>query len=111
MIYTSYFAKSATRPNAISIALSSPKFFKGKHYDRLAPTWDLLKWHKNGEIDEHRYKEIYMNLLKTRNVTPGQIAQDLNGMVLLCWEKPDKFCHRHIVRDWLKENGVECQEL
>lgn len=32
-------------------------------------------------------------------------------IALLCYEKPDDFCHRHLVADWLRKNGYECEEL
>jgi hypothetical protein len=30
--------------------------------------------------------------------------------VLLCWERNGN-CHRHIVAKWLRENGIECEEV
>lgn len=32
------------------------------------------------------------------------------NIVLLCYEKPTDFCHRHLVAQWLIENGFECKE-
>jgi hypothetical protein len=31
-------------------------------------------------------------------------------VALMCFEKPDDFCHRHLVADWLRQNGYECKE-
>ena len=31
-------------------------------------------------------------------------------IALLCYEKPDDFCHRHLVADWLNKNGYKCEE-
>jgi SAM-dependent methyltransferase len=31
-------------------------------------------------------------------------------IALICYEKPSDFCHRHLVADWLNENGIECKE-
>jgi uncharacterized protein (DUF488 family) len=33
-----------------------------------------------------------------------------NDICLICYEKPNDFCHRHLVADWLNKNGVECKE-
>jgi hypothetical protein len=34
-----------------------------------------------------------------------------SNAVLLCYERPDEFCHRHIVAAWLeKELGIEVEE-
>ena len=32
-------------------------------------------------------------------------------IALICYEKPSEFCHRHLVADWLKEYGIEVEEL
>ena len=31
--------------------------------------------------------------------------------VLLCYEREDQFCHRHVLRRWLRGHGVEITEL
>jgi uncharacterized protein (DUF488 family) len=32
--------------------------------------------------------------------------------ILLCWESPEKFCHRHLVADWLsKKLDIKITEL
>jgi hypothetical protein len=41
-------------------------------------------------------------LLEQRRLDPAIVANELDGYTLLCWEGPGKFCHRHIVADWLK---------
>lgn len=32
-------------------------------------------------------------------------------LALLCYEPADQFCHRHVLRDWLHEHGIEIKEL
>jgi hypothetical protein len=32
-------------------------------------------------------------------------------IVLLCWEKPPKDCHRALVAEWLREAGFEVEEI
>ena len=31
-------------------------------------------------------------------------------IVLLCYERPTDFCHRHLVSAWFREHGIECKE-
>lgn len=31
-------------------------------------------------------------------------------IALICYEKPPNFCHRHLVAEWLRRNGFECEE-
>ena len=36
----------------------------------------------------------------------------LPSVVLLCWESPEKFCHRHILADYINKNsGVVVEEF
>jgi hypothetical protein len=42
---TSYYAKSAKDPNAVSIAAKAPEWYKGKEYKKLAPKyWFFVKY-------------------------------------------------------------------
>ena len=46
-----------------------------------------------------------------------EVLQDLESLsngadvVLLCYEKADAFCHRHLVSDWLHSYNIDCEEL
>ena len=38
---------------------------------------------------------------------------DINEYIdiaLVCYEAPDKFCHRHLVADWFNKAGYRCEE-
>lgn len=108
---TSYFRKSGTHPNAISIALCSPDFYKGPEYRPLAPpNWLLQKYHQ--DHDKDYYIGIYMELILNR-LDPKRVYKDLGPKaVMLCWEKSGSFCHRYLVADWLVNNlGIEVTEL
>lgn len=106
---TSNFAKSK-KLDAVSIALSSPGWFKGPLYRSLNPTWDMLAELKaNG--DEAAYEKSYRAEILSK-LDPHQVLKDFEGKVAVCWEAKDKFCHRHIVAAWIKENtGVEVEEI
>jgi uncharacterized protein (DUF488 family) len=34
-----------------------------------------------------------------------------DGDVLLCYEAPNQFCHRHLVAAWLRKHGITVEEL
>jgi uncharacterized protein (DUF488 family) len=108
---TSYFAKYRGL-NGVSIALKAPNGFRGKQYKLLAPSWDLLKKYKNGEVSDEQYTEIYKRTVLDR-LDPDAVYNELSAdAVLLCWERPEKFCHRHLVAEWLNEKlGLEITEV
>jgi hypothetical protein len=97
---TSYFAKSAKHPNAVAICAKVPDWFKGRQYKKLAPSWDIFnEWKKTG--DNALYVRRF-NLEILFELDPVQVIQDLGkDAVLLCYESPGKFCHRHEVAKWI----------
>ena len=110
-IYTSYFSRYKG-DNGISIALGAP-WWKGERYKDLAPTNELLQFFKNcghGRENQTLYENIYRKTVLAK-LDVHKVARDLNGKVLLCFEGPASFCHRHIVCKWLKENGYRCEEI
>ncbi len=115
-IYTSYFANvRKLPPNVIpvSIALYQPKRWAGQSLSTLAPTQEILGKYKI-DHDEAAYKAAYNQILDRLN--PAALRDSLESLfrgkdiVLICYERPDTFCHRHIVAEWLKANGIECEE-
>lgn len=108
---TSYFEKSSHHPQAVSIAGRAPATFNRREYKKLAPKkWFFKLYKENGDRDfyiEHYQKEVLDKL------DPKKVYEELgDNSVLLCWEKPGEFCHRHIVAEWLMKNlGVPVEEL
>jgi uncharacterized protein (DUF488 family) len=113
-IYTSYFAKvgrlNKERIVPISIARFTPKWVSCLNIIDLAPRADMLK------MDDATYTREFEKILSRLN--PGTILQKIkaasggNDCALLCYEKPEDFCHRHIVAKWLSDNlGVEVKEF
>lgn len=96
MIQTSYFAKAAALPNAVAISQGIPKWYNGKRYKPLAPSWEMIHL-KDPELYRKRYYEEVLSKLD-----PKQVAADLDGCILLCHEKDSIFCHRRIVAEWLE---------
>lgn len=111
MIYTSYFAHYKG-DNGVAICLGAP-WWKGERYPNLAPYKELLDWWKNVEHSQQNiaiYVDCYRQyVLSTLDV--HTVASELEGKVLLCFEKPNDFCHRQVVAQWLRENGYKCEEL
>lgn len=97
-----YFTKHGRDENAISIARSAPAFYKGPIYSALAPSWNLLNNYKRGALDASQYEDIY-RYETLASLNKEQVRKDLEGKRILCWEAPDKFCHRHIVIRWLND--------
>lgn len=109
-MFTSYFAKNANHKNAISISGKSPEWFKGKECKKLAPKyWFFVKY--KADHDEAFYTEQYFKEVLSL-LNPNDIVKELGeDAVLLCYEKPGDFCHRHLVSKWLNDNGIKCSEL
>lgn len=113
-LYTSYYARSGKHPDAIAISAKAPPFYKGRFYSPLAPTWELLRAYKSGKVDERGYTEWYLRLLiEERKLIPQQVVDELkDGSILLCYEGPGKFCHRHIAAEWIEANtGITVTEI
>ena len=109
MIYTSYFAKYRGA-NGVSIARTQPKRAKPlKEVDPLKPPRALLKGYKDGEISQEEFARYYRTSVLW-HLNPAAWGKHLQGKVLLCWEKPGNFCHRHLIADWLRKAGFEVKE-
>lgn len=110
VIRTSSFWKSGEEPNAVSIARRHPDSFSGAEYLKLAPSWELVNAYKRGQITTEEYTKIYQQVLSQLN--PADVVAELGpNPILLCWEAPSKFCHRHLVADWLMHTGFAVSEL
>jgi len=108
---TSYFAKSANNYFAVSIAGRAPLWYSGRQYKKLAPKIDFFKKYKE-DGDEAAYREQYQKQVLDQ-LDPRKVYEELGEQaVLLCFEKPGDFCHRHLVSEWLmKQLGIQITEL
>lgn len=108
---TSYYSKSGKDPNAVSIAGRAPDWYTGRQYKKLAPRiWFFKKYKEDG--DEAFYTEQYQKEVLDK-LDPKEVFLELgDNAILLCWETPGKFCHRHLVAKWLEEKlGISVLEL
>ena len=106
-IYTSYFANTKSVNNTVAICTGVPDWYKGEIYSALAPGWDIVMEYKNAVKDGKPLNQIIANYSRRYEneilayLDPEEVYNDLKGKVLLCYEKPTDFCHRHLVRVWL----------
>lgn len=109
-MFTGYFAKcSFYRENGlkpVSIARVTPQgMYNVPCLVELAPSYSLIQAIKTGAITEEEYTEAYKRMLskldKQEILSKLSEFGDPNKLVLCCYEKPEDFCHRHIVADWL----------
>ena len=113
MIFTVYYAKLNQYKNLglepIAISGKRPNFYEGLYYPDFAPRyWMYQRW-KDKDITNEGYTIEYKNYLNT--LDKEEIRKDFesyngegNHCILLCYEKPHDFCHRHVLADWLEEN-------
>lgn len=112
MMFTSSFNNIGSIPNwyvPVAISRYVPKGYDGIRYEKLAPTEEILNKYKNNEITEEEYTELYKNQVLSK-LDPSDVYLDLMyiadsiNIVLLCYESPKQFCHRHILAEWLNKN-------
>ena len=118
MIYTGYYSKLKTYREAglktVSISRSEPKSIvvDGK-IPELAPNQELYERYKAGNISEMEYTSIYLDQLDALGIRDIllKIHQYGDDVVLLCWEAPKNFCHRHILAYYInKKTKLEIKE-
>jgi hypothetical protein len=99
-------------PDAVKIA-NTYQWGKVAHEcPDLYPSQELYHLYKAGKISasdmEVRYRAETLSKLDPLNVYRKLPA----NAILLCHEKPPKFCHRHVVAAWFNEKlKVEVEEI
>lgn len=119
-IYTTNYTKASRLSEKyylkVSISYYRPREFKGMQIQSFAPTKELLEDYKNGlspEQYELRYRE-QINKLADIYSFFQIMAKQAKGrnILLLCYEKKNAFCHRHILSDIIYERyGYRIKEL
>lgn len=71
------------------------------HAPELAPTDDILKLYKKGEMSWEVYEDKFLNLMAMRNIEKQITKSDLDNGCLLCSEHEPHFCHRRLVVEYL----------
>ena len=113
MIWTGYYAKLKNYKSlgfdTVAISGKVPDFYDGLTYPDFAPRWGMFQDWKNGIIDNKGYEKAYVEWLET--LDKEEIKKDFElymndpkkHVILLCYEKPADFCHRHILAEWLAD--------
>lgn len=118
MIFTSYYGFLSRIPKEykpIVISRSVPRGLECfKRYEALAPPAPVL----TDYLNTHRELEFTVRFQKwLDHLNAANVVKDLYDLagtekiVLICYEKPGDFCHRHLVAKWLKKNGFSCEEF
>jgi hypothetical protein len=135
MIFTSYYDKIKELPDnviPVSIAGKAPDWYKGIQYKKLAPKLKFFEeWKKNKDNEAYtlNYNRLVLADLDIYDVireicnrlddkdtdllykTDSYIQDSTQvNIALVCYEKPGKFCHRHLVAEWFRQNGIEVKE-
>ena len=85
-----------------------------EHALSLAPTDDILKSYKKGEISWDTYADAYNDLINRRHVEDLFSADALDGTCLLCSEPTPHHCHRRLAAEFFQNHlgrGVEIVHL
>jgi len=108
MIYTTYFGSGKSHGDKISIARTHPEG-KYEEFPSLFPSWEMIREHKSGGMDDEEYTWLYNEVLQSLDVI--ELAEYFDEKTLMCWCKRGKFCHRHLVAKWFKDAGYDVAEL
>lgn len=122
MITTSYFYKSKNiegiNHRIVSIVRGKPRHYSGiKHQLKsLAPTHNLTREFMTGYASEKEYVASFNTMLASLNVNDviNELLKKTRGAepILMCYCSPYRFCHRHLVAEWIeKETGETVKEL
>ena len=114
-IYTSYFANrkklESQNIEVVAISRGKPRGWRGRSYDQLAPTWQMLK------MSDDDYEREYQKILASNSqedfitfLSKG-LEKGCVGVALCCWEKDINDCHRKEVGEWLRSAGYEVEEF
>lgn len=122
-IRTGYFAKLQKYIELgyvpIGIVRFKPKWYFHKNKELFAPSIQLLLSFKDGEITSEEFSNLYIEELKSKNgvlkfkemVRIYKIL-GVEKIVLLCFEKAEDTCHRHVLAEYLnKELNLDISEL
>ena len=115
-VWTYYYARLKDLPEEIlpvSIAGWAPKGWIGEEYKKVAPKKDwFFKYKETG--DQEFYKKMYEETVLSQ-ITVREIFEDLQEILskhpgktdiaLVCYEKPEDFCHRHLLASHLSCHG------
>jgi len=122
-VYTSYYSATDKLPaelKQVGVSGWVPESFNGVRLKELAPKREWwMEWHSKFKDNINskesiewytvKYKETVLDVVDFNEIK-GRLEQLGGDVVLLCFERPGSFCHRHLIAKWLSENGLPCSE-
>lgn len=124
MLYLTYAANfknltSKQKQNTLLIArgLKEKSFPGAKKEINLAPSKELLEDYKSNLITFSEFKERFseqMESMTTFKELRKLYVRIKNGenIILCCYEKDNKICHRRLIAEYLEKNGgIKWEEL
>ncbi len=119
MLFTSHYYnnKLPVGANIVSIsysvtegAKSAISRFDWKQYTPLAPPWWLVDQYKKGNVSVDEYTSTFNHQLNQLSI--NKVIADIGkDAILVCYELPNQFCHRHLVAEWIKSYGHDIEEF
>ena len=114
-IYTSYYANyKEIEPDYQCVAISNSTPIRIPKWKDVVPNWQLVQQYKAGLLLPEQFSLLYRQQLDRCNTAKlyEYLQQFSYPVVLMCYEKDDRYCHRAILRDYLLcMLGVKCTEL
>lgn len=116
-IYTSYYGNYRNIPSeyqCISISNTKPNTMCIPEWKDVAPSWGTISALKKGQITPLQFAKLYYTKL---DYYPKEYYLEYFGkyalpVVLLCWEKEYKMCHRALLAAYLRyECNIETMEI
>lgn len=103
-----------TKRDDLSFFLKEVAGIGYEHAEQLAPTDDMLKRYKKGQISWDAYAADYQALIEDRRVESKFKPEDLDGVCLLCSEATPHHCHRRLAAEFFQRQlgcGVDIIHL
>lgn len=114
MVHTGYFAMAKKYKKlgfcTISVAQFNPSWYNGVSFPELAPSKELLGDYKLSGLSTDDYTKRYFEELQRPEAVASmeklkmKALTDSRDLILLCYEKPGEFCHRHLLSRYLNEH-------
>lgn len=116
MIYTSFYNNIENIPNNVDkICISNGNPFLLQKISYFVPKWKIVDEYKKNIINKDEYTTQYLQQLEKidKNLLQNFINKYKNAdCILFCYERPNSFCHRHILAEWLNKNyNCNCREF
>lgn len=123
MLYTSYLSKLKDLPDEITkiiITRTLPKSLNFEKFENiyyiqsLSPSLELLMDYK-----KNQNWDSYVNNFKKEMEEREDLKLELNSLlnflkdeevVLICYEKDYRHCHRSLIGEWVQSHGIQWQE-